>query len=106
MLGVSGQGLEERTGKTYKITSSVEQQAEKLMDKKEELLKTKSMKEREIRRIDNAMTVLLDQEREIIQEAYIEHKKYWRLEEKLNLTYSRIKQIEKEAVEKMRRYIA
>jgi DNA-directed RNA polymerase specialized sigma subunit len=50
--------------------------------------------------------VLLDQEREIIQEAYIEHKKYWRLEEKLNLTYSRIKQIEKEAVEKMRRYIA
>lgn len=98
--------MEERTGKTYKITSSVEQQAEKFMEKKEELLKTKSMKEREIKRIDNAMTVLLDQEREIIQEAYIEHKKYWRLEEKLNLTYSRIKQIEKEAIEKMKRYIA
>jgi len=106
MLGVSGQGIEERTGKTYKITSSVEQQAEKLMEKKEELLKNKSMKEREIKRIDNAMTVLLDEEREIIQEAYIEHKKYWRLEEKLNLTYSRIKQIEKEAIKKMEKYIA
>ena len=106
MLGISGQGMEERTGKTYKITSSVEQQAEKFMEKKEELLKIKLMKEREIKRIDNAMTVLLDEEREIIQEAHIEHKKYWRLEEKLNLTYSRIKQIEKEAVEKMKRYIA
>lgn len=106
MLGISGQGMEERTGKTYKITSSVEQQAEKFMEKKEELLKIKLMKEREIKRIDNAMTVLLDEEREIIQEAHIEHKKYWRLEEKLNLTYSRIKQIEKEAIEKMKKYIA
>jgi len=49
MLGVSGQGMEERTGKTYKITSSVEQRAEKFMEKKEELLKTKSMKERKIK---------------------------------------------------------
>ncbi|NOV91700.1 hypothetical protein DFH84_000801 [Clostridium saccharobutylicum] len=34
ILGISGQGMEERTGKTYKITSSVEQQAEKLIEKK------------------------------------------------------------------------
>jgi len=106
ILGVSGQGTEERTGKTYKITSSVEQQAEKLMDKKEELLRVKTSKEREIQRIDNAMTILLDEEREIIQVVHIDHKKYWRVEEMLNLTYSRIKQIEKEAIEKMKKYIA
>lgn len=106
ILGVSGQGTEERTGKTYKITSSVEQQAEKLMDKKDELLRIKTSKEREIQRIDNAMTILLDEEREIIQVVHIDHKKYWRVEEMLNLTYSRIKQIEKEAIEKMKKYIA
>jgi len=97
--------LEEKTGKTYKITSSVDQQTEKLMDKKEELLRVKTSKEREIQRIDNAMTILLDSEREIIQVVHIDHKKYWRVEEMLNLTYSRIKQIEKEAIEKMKKYI-
>lgn len=106
ILGVSGQSFEERTGKTYKITSSVEQQADKLMDKKEELFKIKVTKERELERINIALSVLLDEEKEIIQVAHIEHKKYWRLEEKLNLTYSRIKQIEKDAIEKMKKYIA
>lgn len=106
ILGISGQGLEERTGKTYKITSSVEQQVEMLIEKQEEYLKSKAGKEREIQRIDNAMTILLDEEREIIQVIHIEGKKYWRLEQKLNLTYSRIKQIEKSAIEKMKKYIA
>lgn len=106
LLGISGQGLEERTGKTYKITSSVEQQVERLIEKQEEYLKSKAAKEREIQRIDNAMTILLDEEKEIIQVIHIEGKKYWRLEQKLNLTYSRIKQIEKSAIEKMKKYIA
>ena len=63
ILGVSGQGTEEKTGQTNKFSSSVEQQAGKLMEKTEELLKLKASKEREIQRIDNAMTILLDEEK-------------------------------------------
>jgi len=105
ILGVSGQGTEERTGKTYKITSSVEQQAEKLMEKKEELYKEQAIKNRELKRIDNALTMLNDEEKEIIQIVLIDRKKYWRLEQKLNLSYSRIKQMEYDAIEKMKKYI-
>jgi len=105
ILGVSGQGTEERTGKTYKITSSVEQQAEKLMEKKEELYKQQAIKKRELKRIDNALTMLNDEENEIIQIVLIERKKYWRLEQKLNLSYSRIKQMEYDAIKKMKKYI-
>ncbi|CUU45540.1 MULTISPECIES: sigma-70 family RNA polymerase sigma factor [Clostridium] len=105
ILGVSGQGTEERTGKTYKITSSVEQQAEALMEKKEELYRQQAVKKRELRRIDNALTMLTDEEKEIIQIVLIERKKYWRVEQKLNLSYSRIKQMEYEAIRKMKKYI-
>lgn len=105
ILGVSGQGTEERTGKTYKITSSVEQQAEKLMEKKEELYRQQAVKKRELKRIDNALTMLNDEEKEIIQIVLIERKKYWRLEQKLNLSYSRIKQMEYDAIKKMKKYI-
>ncbi|CUU47043.1 sigma factor-like helix-turn-helix DNA-binding protein [Clostridium beijerinckii] len=105
ILGISGQGTEERTGKTYKITSSVEQQAEKLMERKEELYREQAAKRRQLQRIDNAMSVLTDEEREVIQVIHIEHKRYWRLEEKLNLSYRRVKQIENEAIQKMKKYI-
>ncbi len=105
IVGISAQPSGERTGQTYKITSSVEQQAEKLMEKKEELIKIKADKERELGRINNALTVLTDEEREIIETVYIEHKKYWKLEEKLNKTYARLKQIEKVAIKKMAKYI-
>ncbi|UYZ37255.1 hypothetical protein OD350_06215 [Clostridium beijerinckii] len=105
ILGISGQVTEERTGKTYKITSSVEQQAEKLMERKEELYREQATKRRQLQRIDNAMSVLTDEEREVIQVIHIEHKRYWRLEEKLNLSYRRVKQIENEAIQKMKKYI-
>lgn len=106
ILGISGQGIEERTGKTYKITSSVEQQAEKFMEKKEELYKEQSAKKRELKRIDNAMSVLTEEERDIIQIVHVEHRNYWVLEQKLNKTYRRIKQIEFDAITKMKRYIS
>ena len=105
MLGVTGIGLEERTGKTYKITSSVEQQAERHLEKKDKLLKLRASKEREIARIDNALTVLKEEERDIVETALIEQKKYGLLEIKYNRTYSRIKQIEGEAVKKMEKYL-
>lgn len=106
MLGVGSIAYEERTGKTYKITSSTEQQAERLLEKKDKLLKLKTAKEREIARIDNALTILKEEEREIVETALIEQKKYSLLEIKYNRTYSRIKQIEGDAVRKMGKYLA
>lgn len=106
MLGITAQPSGERTGKTYKITSSVELQAEKHLDKKERLLRERATKTREIARIDNALTVLKEEERDIIETALIEQKRYSLLEIKYNRTYSRIKQIEGEAVKKMEKYLA
>lgn len=105
ILGISGQGMEERTGKTYKITSSVEQQAEKLMEKKEELYKEHAAKKRELKRIDNAITILTEEEKDIMQIIHIEHRKYYVVQEKLMLSYQRIKQLEKQAIKKMEKYI-
>lgn len=106
MLGITAQPSDERTGKTYKITSSVEIQAEKHLEKKEILLRQRVTKTREIARIDNALTVLKEEERDIIETALIEQKRYSLLEIKYNRTYSRIKQIEGEAVKKMEKYLA
>jgi len=106
ILGISGQGIEERTGKTYKITSSVEQQAEKLMERKEELFKAQATKKRELKRIDNAMTILTEEERDIMQIVHIEHRKYYVVQDKLMLSYQRIKQLEKQAAIKMEKYIS
>lgn len=105
MLGVTGIGLEERTGKTYKITSSVEQQAEQHIKEKDKLLRLKAMREREIARIDNALTILKEEEKDIVRTALIEQKRYALLEVKYDRTYSRIKQIECEAIKKMEKYL-
>ncbi len=106
MLGVSAQPTGERTGKTYKITSSVEIQAEQYSKEKDKLLRIRAAKEREIARIDNALTILKEEEKDIVQTALIEQKKYALLEVKYDRTYSRIKQIECEAVKKMEKYLA
>lgn len=106
IIGISGVSFEERTGKTYKITSSVEMQSEKHLKEKEKLLRKRSIKEREIERIDNALTILKEEEKDIILTALIEQKKYSLLEIKYNRTYSRIKQIEGEALKKMSKYLS
>lgn len=105
ILGTSGHDYKERTGKTYKFTSSVETQAEILMKKKEELYSEQAAKKRELKRIDNAMIILTDEEKEIIKTIHIEHKKYYVVQEKLMLSYQRIKQLEKQAAQKMEKYI-
>ena len=104
-LRVSAQPSGERTGKTYKITSSVEIQAEQHIKEKDKLLRKRASKKREIARIDNALTILKEEERDIVLTALIEQKKYGLLEIKYNRTYSRIKQIESEAVKKMEKYL-
>lgn len=105
ILGINGQRLEEKTGNTYRVSSSVEQQAEKLIERKEELFKEQANKMRAIKRIDNALTILTEEEREIIKIVHIEHRRYYVIQDKLNLSYQRIKQLEKQAAKKMERYV-
>lgn len=106
ILGVSGQSMGERTGKTYKIKSTVEQQAELLAERKEQLYKEQSAKKRVIERINNAMTILTEEEKDIIQIIHIERRKYYVVQDKLNLSYQRVKQLEKQAAKKMERYVS
>jgi hypothetical protein len=106
MLGVSAQPTEERTGKTYKITSSVEQQAEIYMKQKEKKQKEKKRLERELARIDNAMTVLTEDEFDIVKTVHIDNERWWRLEEKYHKSYRALKYIEEDAIKKMEKYLA
>ena len=105
MLGVSAQPSGERTGATNKITSTVEIQAENYAEKKESLLDAKRRKERELIRIDNALTILKEEEKDIIETVLIQGKKYSILEIKYNRTYTRLKQIEEQAIRKMSKYL-
>lgn len=105
IIGISAQSSGERTGKTYKITSGVEVQAEKHLKEKERLLRQRVIKEREVARIDNALTVLKEEERDVIETALIEQKRYILLEIKYNRTYTRLKQIEEQALRKMEKYL-
>ena len=106
MLGITGQGEGERTGKTYKVTSPVEIQLEHYLEKKEKLLISRGRKERELARIDNALSVLKDEERDIIQTVLINGDKYSLLEIKYNRTYTRLKQIENKALRTIKKYIS
>lgn len=105
MIGISALPQGEKTSRTYKITSSVEEQAENHLEKREELLLLKSKKQRSILRIDNALSILDDEQKEIIESILINNKRYCYLEDKLCLSYPRIKQIEGDAVRKMEKYI-
>ena len=105
MIGISALSQEEKISRTYKITSSVEEQAEKHLRVKEKLIFIKRKKQRDIIRVDNALSVLDDEQKEIVESVLINKKRYRYLEEKLNLSYPRIKQIENEALLKMKKYV-
>lgn len=104
-IGITAIPQGERISPTYKITSSVEEQAEKHMEEVEELLHMKFIKENMIKRIDNALSILDEVQREIIENILINNRRYCYAEEKLCLSYQRIKQLEYEAIEKMKKYI-
>lgn len=105
ILGVSEQPQGERVGKTYKITSSVEKQAERHAEKQEELIRVKLSKTRQIERIENALSILGEVEKDIIEIVLINNYRYSKIEEKLHLSYSRIKQVEAVALKKMEKYL-
>ena len=104
-IGITASPQGERTSPTYKITSSVENQAEKHQEAVEKLLHIKFIKENQIKRIDNALSILDETHREVIKDTLIENKRYSYVQEKLHLSYQRVKQIEAEALREMQRYI-
>ena len=104
-IGISAMPQMERISPTYKITSSVEQQAEKHLEEVAKLKNMRLIKECEIERIDNALSVLTDIEKSIIIGVFINRHKYSMVEDKVHLSYPRIKQIEQSAISKMRKYI-
>lgn len=105
LLGVTSMENGERTSKTYKIVSGVEVQADKYMNEKEKLLKEKVVLLRELRRIDNAMSVLDEIEKGIIEILIIDNRSCALAQMKYNLSYSRVKQLQAEAIKKMGKYL-
>ena len=105
ILGISSLPQGEKISKTYKITSSVENQVERYLDIKEKLISKRLLKVRNVQRIENALSVLNDDEKDIVRMIIIEKKKYQLVQNKYGKTYSRIKQIELEALNRMKIYI-
>ena len=104
-IGITATPQGERTSPTYKITSSVENQAEKHQEAVEKLLHIKFIKENQIKRIDNALSILDDIHRYVIEEAVIKGIRYYNIECELHLGYRRVKQLEEEALRDMQKYI-
>ncbi|WP_394898957.1 sigma factor-like helix-turn-helix DNA-binding protein [Clostridium paraputrificum] len=78
----------------------------RLEDKEDkQLLEIRRAKELEVRRIENALTVLTDPHKEIIEEVLINNRNYSYMQERLNLSYSRVKQLEGIALKKMQKYL-
>ena len=104
-LGITAMPQGERTSPTYKITSTVELQAEKHQKEIEPLLHQKFLKENQIKRIDNALSILDEQHKYVVEEVLIKGKHYYDVEDILHLGYQRVKQIENEALNKIKKYI-
>lgn len=96
---------EEKIDENCNIISEVKQQREALIGKKEELYREQVSKKRELKRIENAMTILTVDERKVIQIVHIQHRKYYVVQDKLHLSYPRVKQLEKQASIKMEKYL-
>ncbi|WBW97581.1 sigma factor-like helix-turn-helix DNA-binding protein [Oceanirhabdus sp. W0125-5] len=91
----------EKLSPTNKITSAVEEQVIKTEKKISEIKCTIRCKERELRKIDNALTVLDEREVDVLKLKYIEGKSWETVCYKLDRSYSRAKQIERKALEKI-----
>lgn len=104
-IGITAAPRGERTSPTYKITSSVEQQAEKHTEEVQKLENEKFAKEMKLKRIDNALTVLDETHRYVIEETLIKGNHYYDVECKLSLSYQRVKQLEVEALNDMSKYV-
>ncbi len=86
-------------------TNNIQSNIEKAYERKEELKLKQEKMCRQLKRIDNALTILTEEERHIMQTIHIEHRRYYVVQDRLNFSYQRIKQLEKQAIEKMKPYV-
>lgn len=101
--GLGAQQYTERVQSSSTV-SVVERQAERKAEKEQELLKEKAFKEREVLKVDNALSVLTEDEKEILTMSFIEKARYWKIQDKFHISYPRVKQIESEAIRKIEKY--
>jgi hypothetical protein len=104
-ISVSPIAYEERTGETHKISNPTESAAFDLMEKKSILELDKRIKERQVQRIDNALSVLTEKERMILENIYIKGLKWDAVTFTLDRTYPQCKKIEYEAIRKISRFL-
>jgi len=105
-ISVSGISYEERPAPTNKFNSAVENDAIRLAERTTELEKGKRRREREIERIDNALSILNEKEREVLILKHIKDYKWDTVTYTLDRCYSVCKDIEAEALRKIQRFFS
>lgn len=104
-ISVPAISYEERPSPTNKFNSAVENDAIRLAEKTTELEKEKRHKEREIERIDNALSVLDEKEKKILKLKHIENYKWDTVTYTMDRSYSNCKLIEANALSKISRFL-
>lgn len=97
--GISGLNLTEKTGKTYKITSSVENEVVNRDKKIKELEYIKNIKVNEIDKINNAIGSLTDREKLLVKYRYFDKIGNLATAKKLDLTEQRVSELKKDIIE-------
>jgi DNA-directed RNA polymerase specialized sigma subunit len=104
-IGPSGISYEEKSGPTHRFNSQTENEAVNIADKSQRLENLKRAKEREIERIDNALSVLGDKEREVIELKHIKGCRWDTVTYKLDKSYPHCKRIEEEALKMLEPFL-
>jgi DNA-directed RNA polymerase specialized sigma24 family protein len=104
-IGPGAISYEEKSGPTHKFSSQTENEAVNLADKTIRLEGLKRAKEREIERIDNALSILDDKQREVIELKHVRGCRWDTVTYKLDRSYSYCKQLENEALLKIEPFL-
>lgn len=104
-IGASAIIYEEKSGPTHKFNSQTENEAINIADKTIRLESVKRAKEREIERIDNALSILNDKESEVIELKHIKGCRWDTVTYKLDRSYSCCKQLENDALIKIEPFL-
>ncbi|MDT8717620.1 sigma-70 family RNA polymerase sigma factor [Clostridium sp. 19966] len=104
-LGPEAISYQERTGKTYKFSSSTENQAINLIDKVQKLENEKRKKQREIERIENALSILDENEKDVLEMKHLRGYKWDVITCRLDRSYQQCKRIESKAIRRISKMI-
>lgn len=104
-IGLPGNGMSEKTSRTYKYTDITGNEAVNITEKIKQLREEKKMKERLIKRIDNAMTILDGKEYDVIEMRYLRGMYWSPILYKLDMSYRNAKYLEHEAFKKLEPFL-